>query len=336
MKKNFKFIYLMLILIFLITTISTYDYNNKKELINIINNEITEASIYTPYSYSNYKQALNEAKYIKKQFLVNKEKINIAIENIKNQTKSLQRKPNKDALIKKYNEAIKINTSLYLPKTVTKLNNTIYEANKVNKNENTLIEDVNKTIEALDNTINDLIIKPDRTLLNNTIQKAKNIKDNNYTTKTYKTLLSNISKAESLAKNENTTQEEIDDIINTINNDIKNLKKSTKGVYKIYTYTSRISNNHVGNEWFTEVTYNNKEIYSLEITAPYNSKYINLYATITEDDTIPDIGYGKINILLKDGNKKTTKINVVENRGRYYGNIAVWEFTCKVKLIEKV
>jgi hypothetical protein len=80
-----------------------------------------------------------------------------------------------------------------------------------------------------------------------------------------------------------------------------------------------LSNNHVGNEWDDEVYYNGKEVYKFEITAPYNQKYITLYSVVTEEDNIPDTGYGQLTILLKDGNTKKTKIYVTENRGRYSG-----------------
>jgi len=332
--KKKLYIFIFLLLVFFITT---NNYQEKKQLTNIINYQTNAKETYTPNSYHKYLSAIDYAKKIKYNLFSKKEKINEAKNYLLQTINELYTKPNKSVLINLYETANNIDTNIYIPKSIPKLKTAIYNAKNIIDDDNALLEDVDNVINDIDTAIKDLILKPDKTILKNKIEIASTVQDNNYTTKSYKNLINTISNAKYTYKNENSTQKEVNEIIKNIDDSIKNLTKATKGVYRILTNTYKTSNNHVGNEWYTTITHNGKDFeYYNTITAPFNSTYITLNATIVEDDKIPDIGYGSITILLKDGNTKTRYIDVVENRGRYYGNIATWEFKCIVELIEKV
>ena len=64
---------------------------------------------------------------------------------------------------------------------------------------------------------------------------------------------------EKIYNNVNATQEEVDKETDNINENIKNIKKTTKAIYEIKAVNYMISNNHVGNEWDDEVYYNGKD-----------------------------------------------------------------------------
>lgn len=99
-----------------------------------------------------------------------------------------------------------------------------------------------------------------------------------------------------------------------------------------------VQNNHVGNEWSYGATVNKKAIYegqTIEISTSPNGK-ITIVSMAEEDDSYPDYGSKTItvsvsNLKANSSTKYTANVTVVENRGRYSGNSAVWKFTFIVK-----
>ena len=98
------------------------------------------------------------------------------------------------------------------------------------------------------------------------------------------------------------------------------------------------SNDHVGNEWGFGCTVNKKTLdegdsMDVEITS---AGKITLVCKAVEDDSIPDVGTKTLTIpvsKLSAGQTKeyTVRVTVRENRGRYSGNTAVWNFNFDVK-----
>ncbi len=99
-----------------------------------------------------------------------------------------------------------------------------------------------------------------------------------------------------------------------------------------------IENNHVGNEWGYGATVSKKAIYegqTVEITTTPTGK-ITIVSMAEEDDSYPDYGSKTLTVSvskLKTNTitKYTSNVTVVENRGRYSGNSAVWKFTYIIK-----
>jgi len=106
-----------------------------------------------------------------------------------------------------------------------------------------------------------------------------------------------------------------------------------KHTYKIeYDFTLK-SNDSVGNDWYSCVTYNGEQIKSGDtITAAANSLVL-LTATVTENDSVADSASQSLTLRLSDGEKSTVKLVVTENRGAYSGNTAVWKFHCSVSFV---
>jgi len=97
-----------------------------------------------------------------------------------------------------------------------------------------------------------------------------------------------------------------------------------------------VENNHVGNEWYTEGYVNGKPIQegeSVTLTLKTTGS-LTLKALAEEQDSIPDEGSKstaiKVSSITKSINK-SIKVVVVENRGRYSGNTAEWEFKYRIQ-----
>lgn len=115
--------------------------------------------------------------------------------------------------------------------------------------------------------------------------------------------------------------------------------EKTHGRFKIIISEELTHNPSVGNEWSVSYYINGEFFTKGEkyITAPLRpTEDVRLDIEITEDDTLPDIGTGELEIILKDGYQCSTEISVTENKGRYYGNTAVWKVECRVVLVDKI
>jgi hypothetical protein len=88
-----------------------------------------------------------------------------------------------------------------------------------------------------------------------------------------------------------------------------------------------ISNNHVGNNWSYSISVNNKKLIKGK-SIKINSSTLKSTIKIIEHDKSPDIGL-KTFTLVK-GKENTFNVVVVENKGRYSGNKAVWKIKIKV------
>lgn len=98
-----------------------------------------------------------------------------------------------------------------------------------------------------------------------------------------------------------------------------------------------IEKNSVGNEWWSGATINGKEVKEGE-TLVLNLKasdLIKLRAEAQEQDKYPDDGATdasvKVSAIGTKAVNKTLEVSVVENRGRYSGNVAKWEFHFKIQ-----
>ena len=92
-----------------------------------------------------------------------------------------------------------------------------------------------------------------------------------------------------------------------------------------------ISNNSVGSDWGKFVTVGGENVGSSPITVSGNVLTVDVKAV--EYDSLNDVGRGSIDFYCDEittSQTQTIRINVRENRGRYSGNVAVWEFTVTV------
>ncbi|MNO32536.1 hypothetical protein D3C76_225280 [compost metagenome] len=97
-----------------------------------------------------------------------------------------------------------------------------------------------------------------------------------------------------------------------------------------------VENDHVGNEWYTSASVNGKEIEEgSTITLDLKkTDSVKLKAYAEEQDKVPDVGSSNSSIKVSSVTKtinKSLKVTVTENRGRYSGNSAEWEFKFKIQ-----
>lgn len=102
---------------------------------------------------------------------------------------------------------------------------------------------------------------------------------------------------------------------------------------KVHITADQIEYHHLGKDITKEYTCNNKMINDGEII-PYSSK-LDFVATITEHDSIDDVGTGKVTMLGPlNNNKVTATVRVDEDGGRRYADAyAIWEVTFIVEPI---
>lgn len=100
-----------------------------------------------------------------------------------------------------------------------------------------------------------------------------------------------------------------------------------------------VENNHVGNEWWWGGFVNGKELEdgtSVTLNVDPNGS-IKLRAEAQEQDKYPDDGASSASVKVSSITSSVTKklnVTVVENRGRYSGNTAKWQFTFKLEKVK--
>lgn len=113
---------------------------------------------------------------------------------------------------------------------------------------------------------------------------------------------------------------------------------AASSTYKVTFEQARlVSNDHVGNEWSIAAAVAGKAINegnSMNVSVDAKGS-IKLYGYVVEEDKIPDEGENtktvNVSSISSKGSTVKVLVTVTENRGRYSGNEAVWEFTYKIK-----
>lgn len=332
MKKLFCFL-CVVILSFMLTSCNDQE---KEQLQTVISYQVEAQEFYTPSSYEQYITALENAKAIMdKRFVPTKDLITDR-NDLQSAIDNLYPRPDKSALQGKCENAKGIDKGLYIPASVLTLETAISKAKTVLNNDNAVIEEVTTAVTELDNVVNSLEKIPNKTELKTLLDKVKNINEEKYTTESYDAFTSTVTSASSIYESINSTQKQVDESAATIKSSIDNLVIARNAIYQITINTDMISNNHVGNEWQVQTTYNGQNIKNGDQITTNTNSSITIKATIVENDSIRDVGTGSVTLTSKDGSSSTIQINVRENRGRYSGNVAVWELTCSIRLIKRV
>ncbi len=106
-------------------------------------------------------------------------------------------------------------------------------------------------------------------------------------------------------------------------------------VYQLIITAELVTNDSVGEEWSKRYMCEGEVVYSGQLwTVPHGTiKQMEIETVITERDKCPDVGSGRLIVELQDGVMVSTVITVRENYGRYSGNIAKWDVTCRVERV---
>lgn len=104
----------------------------------------------------------------------------------------------------------------------------------------------------------------------------------------------------------------------------------THGSFKVTATANMIYNNHVGNDWGYYFEAGNQQLPATVNCCVGDD--VTLYAEITEDDSVPDVGLWDGYVTIEDGDFEdgftvTEDVYVYETSGRYSGNEAKFEVT---------
>lgn len=291
---------------------------------------------YIPISWEPVAEALGAANIVMQDKNAVDEDVLTVTNKLDDAVSGLIPKPDKAELIDVYSRAACIDTRIYRPSTVSALSVSLLNAKAILDNENAVESDVNAAVSELTKAVSGLEHIPDKTELQFIIDTAADYSEEKYTTATYKVFQEALASALEIASDDDMTQNQVDSSIVSLNNAINGLSKSTKCIWRISPRLRRIETNHVGNSWSSGVFFNGQEVYgSFEVTAPEGAG-ITITGKAVENDKIPDVGTGRVYLVLKDGNVAEATFYVRENRGRYAGNCAVWVLEVSCEIIERV
>lgn len=105
---------------------------------------------------------------------------------------------------------------------------------------------------------------------------------------------------------------------------------ATSGQFKVTASARMIYNNHVGDDWEYYFEANNQSL--PDTLYCHVGDNVPIYAEITEDDTIPDVGSWDGYVTIEDGDfedgfNASADVYVYETSGKYAGNSAKFEVT---------
>lgn len=105
---------------------------------------------------------------------------------------------------------------------------------------------------------------------------------------------------------------------------------TSKVFYRIEYDFVLLKNNNVGNDWEKSVFVNGKNFKSGDALFVNSGEIVEIKILISENDKVPDQSIHTVKLNIKDGNNICETIVVCENRGKYSGNTALWQFSCRV------
>ena len=134
---------------------------------------------------------------------------------------------NKEKLTNKINDAKEIENNNYSIESWSRFEKALLEAIIVNEDSNATQEQVNKAYDDLDKAIKGLIDAPvivDKKELSNVIETTNDFVEKDYTVDSWKAFKEALDHAKDVLQNENTTQDEVDQALASLQDAIKNLK----------------------------------------------------------------------------------------------------------------
>ena len=134
---------------------------------------------------------------------------------------------NKEKLTNKINDAKEIENNNYSIESWSRFEKALLEAIIVNEDSNATQEQVDKAYDDLDKAIKVLIDAPvivDKKELSNVIETTNDFVEKDYTVDSWKAFKEALDHAKDVLQNENTTQDEVDQALASLQDAIKNLK----------------------------------------------------------------------------------------------------------------
>ena len=176
-----------------------------------------DVSSYTPASIENYSKALNHAVTVYNDDEATSQDVLEAIEQLKESVNGLTSKADKTKLGEAIDSANnKLDTTKYTPQSIATLNEALQAARDVMSDDNATETEVNEAISTLNEAINSLIQKADKTNLITLFNAAYQLQEDQYTSDSYAKVVSLLEDVEALIDNENASQEDVNDMYNQL------------------------------------------------------------------------------------------------------------------------
>ena len=205
--------------------------SNKEKLTNKINDaKEIENNNYSIESWSRFEKALLEAIIVNEDSNATQEQVDKAYDDLDKAIKGLIDAPiaaDKTELLKIMETTKELVEKDYTLESWKVLKDALDEANKVVADDNATQEQVDKAYDDLDKAIKGLIDAPvivDKKELSNVIETTNDFVEKDYTVDSWKAFKEALDHAKDVLQNENTTQDEVDQALASLQDAIKNLK----------------------------------------------------------------------------------------------------------------
>ena len=178
---------------------------------------------YTESSYKKLQEAIDQAKEILEKENASEDEIAEAIKSLEEAREALVKKADKTELENALTVAKGKEEENYTPESFENLKEEIDKAEEILEKENASEEEVSKAVKDLEQAVEALVAKADKTELKDAIEKAAPKLEGNYTEESLNKLKDALEKAEALVENENASQEEVDEAKETLEKAIQDL-----------------------------------------------------------------------------------------------------------------
>ncbi len=114
-------------------------------------------------------------------------------------------------------------------------------------------------------------------------------------------------------------------------------KYYTHGIYRLSFSVRQISGGKVGSDWDFVYKYNGETIESgYRFLYPLNTfSFCQVQVDVAESDAADNLSSKMISVGITDSSSGKTEITVTETKGKYAGNTATFEISCKIKRVGK-
>lgn len=220
-------------------------------------NKNINTSLYTPKSVEPYQTALENVYKVYKDKDATTSQITSVKTALKTAIEGLLKRADKEALNETIKTAEAIDKSLYIAKSVEALEIALEKAKELSKDENAVQNKTDQMKNDLQKVIDELVLKTDKSALNETIKIAKAIDMRLYVSQSVEALEKAIKEAQTVADNEDATQSEAEQAIKNLQDIIDGL--TLKGDKKALNETINVA------ETIDKAIYTDESLKALDI-----------------------------------------------------------------------
>lgn len=198
-----------------------------KEDLDVLYNAVkdTDEALYTPKSYKVFKDALTQTEAVLEKEDASEQEVKEAYDVLTAANEHLQQKADKTYLKAQLDKANTLKESEYTPNSYAQFKDILSHVQKVYEDENATQTEVEEAEKTLTDASEKLVLKADKKELGNLIQKVTELNSEDYTPETFKVLSEVFTTVEKVFKNENATQEEVQEAYAQLKDAYDGLKK---------------------------------------------------------------------------------------------------------------